>query len=127
MSDLTHVLTRPVVWQHTNARVFVHAARIDDEWWVLRLNDFPDHPLFTLFVGGVVVGDVQDIPTTAPAWVLNAAGRQVLAGEHRSEILTLMRGLGPYGSEVGQPCAGDWCSCAQRTDDYIREEAPNAD
>jgi hypothetical protein len=126
VSELTRFLTRPVVWQHTDTRVFVHAARVDDAWWVLRLNGFPDHPLFTLFVDGVVVGDVEDIRTRAPAWDLGAAGRPALAGEQRGEILTLMRGLGPYGSEVGQPCDGDWCSCTQRTDDYIREGTTKA-
>jgi hypothetical protein len=29
----------------------------------------------------------------------------------------LMRGLGPYGAEVGQPCDGDFCDCSARTDD----------
>jgi hypothetical protein len=126
VSELTGFLTRSVVWQHIDARVFVHAARVDGEWWGLRLNGFPDHPLFTLFVGGVVAGDVEDIRARAPAWDLDVAGRPALAGGQRGEILTLMRGLGPYGSEIGQPCDGDWCSCAQRADDYIREGTTKA-
>lgn len=91
--------------------MFVFAARVDDQWWVLRLNGFPDHPLFTLFVNGSVVGDVEDFH-------VDIEGRPPLTAGQREEVLTLMRGLGPYGSEVGSPCDGDWC-CAGRTDDQI--------
>ena len=104
-------LTRAVVWQRTDVPVFVHAARVDGAWWVLRLNGFPDHPPFTLFVDGVVVGDVADLRSSAPSWDLNVAGRPAATGEERDELLAPLRGLGPYGSEVGEPCDGDWC-CA---------------
>lgn len=121
MSELTRILTRPVVWHRTGARVFVHAARVDGVWWVLRLNSFPDHPMFTLFVDGEVVGDLNDVETSAPGWDLAVGDRASLTAEQRDEALTVMRGLGPYGSEVGQPCDGDWCWCERRTDDYIRD------
>jgi hypothetical protein len=120
MAEHVDVLTRPVVWQRMNTRVFGSAAHVDGEWWVLRFNSFPDHPPFTLFIGGTVVGDLYDIGTTAPAWDLDTAGR-ALTEERRAEVLALMRGLGPYGSEAGQPCAGDWCQCDRRTDEYAAE------
>jgi hypothetical protein len=112
-------LTRPVVWRAVGGPVFVHAARVDGVWWVLRLNSFPDHPFFTLFADGVVVGDLDDI--RAGAWDLETAVRPALTGEERADVLAVMRGLGPYGSEVGRPCDGDWCRCSRRTDDFIRE------
>ena len=34
----------------------------------------------------------------------------------------LMRGLGPYGSEAGQPCHGDFCTCDIMTDDWAAQE-----
>ena len=120
MTEPTDVLTRPVVWRRTDAPVFVYSARVDDAWWVLRRNGFPDHPRFTLFVAGAVVGDVQDLPTTAPSWDLEVDSRPPLTDEQRDEVLTTMRGLGPYGSEVGQPCDGDWCPCDRLTDEHIR-------
>ena len=120
MSERADRLARPVVWRRANARVFVYAARVDQKWWVLRLNGFPDHPLFTLFIDGACVGDVRDTRNAAPAWDLEATNRPALTGEERGEVLALMRGLGPYGSEVGRPCDGDWC-CYPLTDDYIRE------
>ncbi|MFD5559580.1 hypothetical protein [Kitasatospora griseola] len=48
------------VWHDTGTRVFPYAARLDGHWWVLRLNDFPEHPLLTLFVDAEVVGDLED-------------------------------------------------------------------
>lgn len=120
MSERVDYLGRTVVWQHTTARVFVHAAWVDGTWWVLRLNGFPDHPLFTLFVDGSCVGDVEDIQTRAPTWDLDVACRPGLTDEQRTEVLTLMRGLGPYGSEIDQPCDGDWCGCDRLTDEYVQ-------
>ncbi len=113
-------LGRTVEWRRTGAPVFLFAARVDGAWWVLRLNGFPDHPLYTLFVDGTGIGDVQDLGTRAPAWSLDFDGDRLLPGDERAEILTLMSGLGPYGSEVGDPCDGDWCACDRLTDDHIR-------
>lgn len=121
MADRVDYLARPIEWRRTDAPAFVFAARMDDAWWVLRLNGFPDHPLYTLFVAGVVVGDVEDLRIVAPAWDLS--GERTLSAGERDEVLTLMRGLGPYGAEVGQPCDGDWCPCTRLTDEYIRAQA----
>jgi hypothetical protein len=118
VSERLDFLARPVLWRRTDSRVFVRAARLDRAWWVLRINGFPDHPPYTLFSGGVVVGDVWDVGITAPAWELDATGRPPLTDAERREVLALMRGLGPYGSEFGLPCTGDWCPCLRFTDDY---------
>jgi hypothetical protein len=114
-------LAQPVAWRRTGAPAFTHAARVNGAWWVLRRNGFPDHPLYTLFVNGTVVGDVQDLPTHAPAWDLDTAARPWLTADERDEVLTVLRGLGPYGAEVGEACDGDWCGCPDLTDAYIRE------
>lgn len=104
-------LARSVAWRRTGTHVFVHAARVDSTWWVLRLNDFPGHPLFTLFAGGVRVADVDDPALQAPAWDLDTVRRPLLDDDERGEVLALMRGLAPYGSEAGRPCDAVWCSC----------------
>ncbi len=106
-------LTRPVEWRQADETVFAYAAVVNDAWWVLRRNSFPDHPLYTLFVDGAVVGDVQDVGTRAPGWDLDVARRPPLTDGQRAEALAAVRGLGPYGSEAGRPCDGDWC-CARR-------------
>ena len=111
LNSVTPFPTQTVRWQRTGARVFNFAARVDGAWWVLRLNGFPDHRMFTLFIDGRAVGDVDDFE-------IGDAGRPALTAEQRVEVLTMMRGLGPYGSEFGAPCDGDWC-CAHRTDAFI--------
>lgn len=123
---MSEFLTRAVAWRRTEVRVFIYAACVDGAWWVLRLNGFPDHALFTLFVGGRVIGDVEDVKRWAPAWDLNAEGRPALTDHERYEVLMVMRGLGPYGAEVGQPCDGDWCGCPALTDEYIRDGTTGA-
>ncbi|MER6450416.1 hypothetical protein DEJ51_03965 [Streptomyces venezuelae] len=108
-------------WYATGSGVFPHAARVGGRWWVLRLNDFPEHPLLTLFVDGRRVADLDHLPSgrrrpeDAPA--------PVLAAPERAGILDLMARLGPYGAEYGTPCAGDWCTCDLLTETYVRERA----
>ncbi|MCX5208066.1 hypothetical protein OG689_01830 [Kitasatospora sp. NBC_00240] len=110
------VLPAGAAWYDTGSTVFRYAARADGRWWVLRLNDFPEHPLFTLFVDAAVVGDIDDLPA---AWRLTPrAALPVLDAPDRAEMLRLMSGLGPYGAEAGTPCTGDWCTCSLLTDDY---------
>ncbi|MGW4897473.1 hypothetical protein ACWEQL_35270 [Kitasatospora sp. NPDC004240] len=104
-------------WSDTGTGVFCYAARVGGRWWVLRLNDFPEHPLYTLFIDARVVGDVEDDPAV---WqrLPSSAALPALAAPERVQVLRLMAGLGPYGAEAGAPCAGDWCSCGILTDEY---------
>ncbi|MFF7458318.1 hypothetical protein [Kitasatospora sp. NPDC008115] len=109
-------LPAQIPWHETESNVFPHAARVDGRWWVLRLNDFPEHPLHTLFVDAVADRDLDDLPA---AWLSpNRAARPVLGAPERAEVLRLMAGLGPYDAEAGTPCTGDWCTCGILTDEY---------
>ncbi|MFD0856533.1 hypothetical protein ACFQ07_30120, partial [Actinomadura adrarensis] len=51
-------------WRGTGDVRFPVAARVRGQWWVLRMNRFPDHPLWTLFVDGVRRFDINDVPAT---------------------------------------------------------------
>ncbi|MFJ9523769.1 hypothetical protein ACIRPK_36820 [Kitasatospora sp. NPDC101801] len=105
-----------VTWHDTDTAAFPYAARADGRWWVLRLNDFPEHPLHTLFIDAQVIGDMDDVPA---AWrLLSRATLPVLTAPDRAEVLRLMAGLGPYGAEANTPCTGDWCTCSILTDEY---------
>lgn len=109
-------------WHRVESPVFVLAARVGGGWWVLRLNDFPEHPCFTLFADGEVVGDLDDPPA---GWRLQPFARlPVLSREARALVLEAMSGLGPYGAEAGQPCRGDWCTCSVLTDEYAGRLVP---
>ncbi|MFE6844904.1 hypothetical protein [Streptomyces sp. NPDC057686] len=109
-------LPAQVSWNDTDTRVFRWAARAEGRWRVLRLNDFPEHPLHTLFIDGQVIGDLDDVPDTWRLWPATAL--PALTASERAEVLALMTGLGPYGTEAGTPCTGDWCACSALTDAY---------
>lgn len=58
-------LEAPVSW-HTTWSVFVpFQANVGEDVWVLRLNEFPEEPLYTLFIEGRAIGSLDDWPT---AW-----------------------------------------------------------
>ncbi|MEV7928282.1 MULTISPECIES: hypothetical protein [unclassified Kitasatospora] len=107
-------------WRGTGTGVFYYAARVEGHWWVLRLNDFPEHPLYTLFIDARVIGDVADDPAV---WQQSppSATLPVLSAPERTEVLHLMAGLGPYGAEAGAPCTSDWCTCSILTDEYAAQ------
>ncbi|MET3986873.1 hypothetical protein [Streptomyces sp. PvR034] len=106
-----------VPWRDTGTGVFPYAARVEGRWHVLRLNDFPEHPLYTLFIDARVIADVDDAPT---GWRLPPRSvLPVLSAPERARVLAVMAGLGPYGAEAGAPCAGDWCTCDILTDEYV--------
>jgi hypothetical protein len=107
-------MAKDVAWRRAGSPVYVRAAVVEGCWWVLRLNDFPEHPLYTLFIDGDVIGDVDDLPGR---WEF-AVEQAGLSRDERDEVLGLMRGLARYGAEAGQPCDGDWCTCSILTDDY---------
>ncbi len=69
-----------------------------------------------------MVGDLDDPPAR---WDLQPYARlPVLGREERTLVLEMLRGLGPYGSEAGQPCDGDWCTCSVLTDEYAGKLVP---
>jgi hypothetical protein len=113
-------LRMTVTWRRVRSNAFPWAARIGGAWHVIRLNDFPDHPLHTLFIDGARIGDLDDLPDS---WHLDRRNQHgPLTPQERQQVLTLMRGLGPYGSEAGQPCHGDFCTCDIMTDDWAAQE-----
>ncbi|QBS40091.1 hypothetical protein [Nocardia sp. CS682] len=94
-------------WRFTRNVHFPVAALVEDQWWVLRLNSFPDHALWTLFIDGVVRFDIDDTP---PSW-----GRPLdrsaplLEPETAQAVLAPVRDFVAYGSEVGEPCDDPFC------------------
>ena len=113
--------TAEPAWHRVDSPVFVYAACVNGRTWVLRLNDFPDHPLFTLFVDAMVVGDLDDPPAR---WHLHPnEALPLLDPRLRRDVLTPLRHLGRYGAEAGQPCEGMWCHCDVLTEAYIMSAA----
>jgi hypothetical protein len=91
-------------WRFTGDTRFPAAARVDGHWWVLRVNGFPDHPLWTLFVDGRVRGDVRATPAH---WDLPR--RTDPPDRDAARAVAPVRHLRAYGSEVGRPCDDPVC------------------
>ncbi|MGC0419822.1 hypothetical protein [Embleya sp. AB8] len=94
-------------WRRTGNVYFPVAAAVDGTWWILRINGFPDHPPWTLFVGGVRRFDLDDLPS---GWKYPSdPASPVLETRIAEEVLTPIRGFVAYGSEVGRPCDNPFC------------------
>jgi hypothetical protein len=55
-----------IVWRGGYDAEFPYEANVDGCRLVIRINDFPAEPLYTLFVDGVAATDLEDWPKT---WV----------------------------------------------------------
>jgi hypothetical protein len=53
---------RPIEWQETEDPDFPYAAQVEGSRLRLRINDFPDEPLFSLFIEERHVADLDDWP-----------------------------------------------------------------
>jgi hypothetical protein len=51
-----------VAWRRTGKGEHPYEAEVDGERWVLRVNDFPAEPMYTVLVEGVEVEDVESWP-----------------------------------------------------------------
>ncbi|MFI5718105.1 hypothetical protein [Nocardia sp. NPDC051750] len=102
--DISH--GRPA-WRSTGNWRFPLVAEVAGEWWVLRINGFPDHDLWTLFIDGVVRGDLTAVPA---GWgKLDMWAAPTLEPALVAAVLAPVAGFAVYGSEVGQPCDGPFC------------------
>jgi hypothetical protein len=56
--------TQNVNWTSTQNPEFPYHVVIDNVRWVIRLNDFPSNPLYTLLIDDRAVMDFDDWPYT---------------------------------------------------------------
>lgn len=57
-------LNTEIKWLETGDAHYPLEAIVDGEVWKLRLNDFPDQPLYTLIINGEAMFDIDDLPPT---------------------------------------------------------------
>ena len=93
-------------WRSTGDAFFPVAADVEGSRWVLRVNSFPDHPLWTLFVDGQRRLDIDDAPLS---WSNPAGKAPLLEPDEIERVLAPVRGFVAYGSEVGKPCGNPFC------------------
>jgi hypothetical protein len=67
MQTLTEkeVFSLKINWNETDDVDFPYTAMVNNHKWVLRLNDFPEEPLFTLFIDDEEWGHFDD---WSPVW-----------------------------------------------------------
>src|SRR5262249_8474887 len=53
---------RDIVWRRTASAEVPYEAEVDGRRWVVRVNDFPAEPLYTLLVDGVAVENLEAWP-----------------------------------------------------------------
>ncbi|GLZ76652.1 hypothetical protein Afil01_14590 [Actinorhabdospora filicis] len=93
-------------WRRTGHDSFITAALVDGLWWVLRLNCFPDHPLWTLFAGGRRWGDLEETPA---GWTIPRVTDVPMESVDAADALAPVAGWVAYGSEVGMGCDNIYC------------------
>ena len=62
--SLNGCFSAAVEWIPSIDSAFVWQASAGNDFWQVRVNDFPDEPLYTLYVDGGQVGDFDDWPAT---------------------------------------------------------------
>jgi hypothetical protein len=65
MTRETEPARRAVTFRRTGSAELPYEAEVDGARWVVRVNDFPAEPLYTLLIDGRAVGDLDAWP---PAW-----------------------------------------------------------
>jgi len=57
-----------MTWHETKDPEYPFSARINQDNYLIRLNDFPDESLYTLFVNNEEIGDLEDWPER---WIIS--------------------------------------------------------
>ncbi len=63
----TAVFEKPIRWEYnidTDADTFPFKATVDSHSWKLRINDFPNQPMYTLFIDNQPILTFDDKPAT---------------------------------------------------------------
>lgn len=60
--EIQQAVLAPITWAETDDPEFPYSAVVNDRRWLLRINDFPDEPLFSLIIDGKHVADFDDWP-----------------------------------------------------------------
>ena len=64
-ADSAACLTMPIIWKSAANAEFPWIALVDGRVLVIRVNDFPAEPLYTLFIDDTPAAHLEEWP---PAW-----------------------------------------------------------
>jgi hypothetical protein len=60
--DIEELFDLPIAWEVKDANAYLLFARVGDKEYLLRINDFPDEPAYTLIVDGEELQSFDDRP-----------------------------------------------------------------
>lgn len=67
ITDVNDILfKKDILWLKHDSNVRFYYAYLNGELLLLRINDFPDEPLYT-FINGLLIKDFDDLPNK---WIL---------------------------------------------------------
>lgn len=61
-ADFPGLNGRSIVWTAIQTGDLIFSSEVDGAEWVVRINDFPSEPLYTLLINGVEVIHFNDWP-----------------------------------------------------------------
>jgi len=114
----TQITEQTVVWEKTKDPFFPYAGEAVGHKCAIRLNDFPDEPLYTLFIDGEMALHLEDWP---PPWI-----RPLLQEDDKDTVLNYKVGkligrLRPFAELINlledsrHEWSNHWCN---KPDDY---------
>ena len=62
-NDLTALMRSAIEWEETDEVDYPYRAAVDGVKWKIRINDFPDEPLFSLIRDERHIADFDDWPS----------------------------------------------------------------
>jgi DNA-binding NtrC family response regulator len=80
--SIQELLDASVEWSATGDAVEPYVSHVGQDAFTVRINDFPESPLYTLFVNGVQLGDFDEWPS---AWLRPHESDPVLFSVRESE------------------------------------------
>ena len=63
--NVENLLGLPLHWDATGDGEHPYRCEVDGTQYVVRINDFPAEPLYSVMAGGRVLGNIDDWP---PGW-----------------------------------------------------------
>lgn len=92
----------PVAWEHTGDGEFPYRATVDGAELVVRVNDFPAEPLYSLLVNGRTAVDLEDWPERWRRPAARRPPRYTEFGWDRPDKSGAIVAKARYTSEPGQ-------------------------
>lgn len=62
MDNKDMYFSESVKWENTGHYLYLYKATVNDQYWLIRINDFPDEMLYTLLIDNKIIADFDDWP-----------------------------------------------------------------